>query len=389
MLIKSIHPKNILSFGPDTEPIELRPLNVLIGPNGSGKSNLLEVISLLQAAPTDLYRPIKNDGGLRDWAWQRPEGPLHAGVSVQIWATKQQEMHLCHDLDLEGTANSCRTAKETIVRRYTTGKRDMLYSFDLWGTGKAEFFGNGTEHRELDAERMRVAGSLLSEIRDPVNYPALSLLDEFYRRIRLFRTWVFGRENSCRYPQRADELNDYLNERCDNLAMVLASFAEKPAVKRRILEMLTQLCPDFTDYSLLTQAATVQLFMAEGDVSIPATRLSDGTLRYLCLLAILCHPSPPPLVCIEEPELGLHPDIIPEVARLLIEASERMQLIVTTHSDHLINALSETPESVLVCEKEKGSTVMRRLCKEDLSNWLDEYRLGEIWRTGQIGGNRW
>ncbi|MEW6754253.1 MAG: AAA family ATPase [Candidatus Latescibacterota bacterium] len=84
---------------------------------------------------------------------------------------------------------------------------------------------------------------------------------------------------------------------------------------------------------------------------MPATRLSDGTLRYLALLAVLCHPTPPPLVCIEEPELGLHPDIMPQLAVLLCEAATRTHLVVTTHSDILVDALTDTPEAILVCEK--------------------------------------
>jgi len=78
-------------------------------------------------------------------------------------------------------------------------------------------------------------------------------------------------------------------------------------------------------------------------------RLSDGTLRYLCLLTILCHPAPPPLICIEEPELGLHPDILPEVAKMLVDAASRTQLIVTTHSDILVDCLSDHPEAIVVC----------------------------------------
>ena len=101
------------------------------------------------------------------------------------------------------------------------------------------------------------------------------------------------------------------------------------------------------------QGGTLQLYIEEeGGRLIPATRLSDGTLRYLCLLAILCHPDPPPVIGIEEPELGLHPDILPTVAELLKKASERTQLFVTTHSDALVSALSDMPESILVCESD-------------------------------------
>ena len=122
---------------------------------------------------------------------------------------------------------------------------------------------------------------------------------------------------------------------------------------------------------------------------VPATRLSDGTLRFLCLLSILCHPNPPPLVCIEEPELGLHPDVLPVLSDLLREASQRCQLIVTTHSDMLVDTLTDTPESVVVCEKHDGMTEMHRLDKADLTEWLKRYSLGDLWTRGDLGGNRW
>ena len=127
----------------------------------------------------------------------------------------------------------------------------------------------------------------------------------------------------------------------------------------------------------------------EGGVTIPASRLSDGTLRWLSLLTILLHPDPPPLVCIEEPELGLHPDMIQPLAKLLLSAAERMQLVVTTHSDDLIDEMSANPAAIIVCEKHLGSSVFRRLDAGQLSEWLERYRLGQLWRTGEIGGNRW
>ena len=104
---------------------------------------------------------------------------------------------------------------------------------------------------------------------------------------------------------------------------------------------------------------------------------------------ILLHPTPPPLICIEEPELGLHPDILPTIAQLLIEASKRTQLIVTTHSDDLISALSEIPESILVCERDERGSRMRRLEPEALKDWLENYSLGELRGMGELGGNRW
>ena len=152
---------------------------------------------------------------------------------------------------------------------------------------------------------------------------------------------------------------------------------------------LSDLYEGLSDYDISIEGGTVQVPFTEGEFTIPATRLSDGTLRYLCLLAVLCDPDPPALICIEEPEIRLHPDILPKVADLLVEASERTQLVVTTRSDMLIDASREYPESVLVCEKHDGQTVVRRLDAAHLAPRLEKYRLGELWTRGDLGGTRW
>ena len=120
---------------------------------------------------------------------------------------------------------------------------------------------------------------------------------------------------------------------------------------------------------------------------IPATRLSDGTIRFLALLAVLLHPKQAPLLCIEEPELGLHPDALAIIAELLVEAKTRTQLIVTTHSDVLVSGLTEEADSILVSEHLAGGTEFRRQDPGKLEKWLQKYRLGEIWRMGRLGGN--
>ena len=74
---------------------------------------------------------------------------------------------------------------------------------------------------------------------------------------------------------------------------------------------------------------------------------------------------------------------------LLVKASDRTQLIVTTHSDVLVDALNDNPQSIVICEKNNGQTEMRRLDKEEIGKWLEEYRLGDLWTSGELGGNRW
>lgn len=120
---------------------------------------------------------------------------------------------------------------------------------------------------------------------------------------------------------------------------------------------------------------------------MPATRLSDGTLSLVCLLATLLQPNLPPVICIEEPELGLNPGVIHVVAELLHEASQRTQIIVTTHSDILVDAIGKLrPGAIMICERGHEGTHISRPDPEKLSAWMEKYSLGELWLSGEIGG---
>jgi predicted ATPase len=174
-----------------------------------------------------------------------------------------------------------------------------------------------------------------------------------------------------------------------NLGLILNRLRRDVPTKRMLVEALQQCFPGISDFSVQIDSATVQIFLEEERWSLPATRLSDGTMRWLALLALLLDPRPPPLIVIEEPELGLHPDLIRSLGELLRRAAERTQLIITTHSSALLDTFSDAPGVVLVCEREQGSTSMRRLGRDALAEWLKDYSLGELWTKGELGGVRW
>jgi len=120
----------------------------------------------------------------------------------------------------------------------------------------------------------------------------------------------------------------------------------------------------------------------ERDVS--AADLSDGTLRFLFLIAVLANPSPPPMIVIEEPEIGLHPKMLPIIAEYAVAAAERTQVIFTTHSPDFLSAFRETAPTVTTFQWENGQTILRVLEKEYLDDWLKEYSLGELYRSGEL-----
>jgi len=405
MLIRSMTLKNILSFRDAT--LELRNLNVLIGPNASGKSNFLEVIDLLHSAPKDLTAPLSRGGGVREWCWkgqeERPQGfKDSSGVEclLQPPATHTRSpMSIRYVLRFAERNQGVAVVQELMENERPHGGEDkpFFYFSMQQGAGKVsavslEDSAGGTRRkRDLQRGEVKDSQSVLSALRDKVAYPEITYYAKVFGEIRLYREWNMGRRGAPRLPQQTDLSNDFLNENADNLVLVLNRMDTDGHIGR-VEEHLSRFCDRFRRPKFKIHGGTVQLLLEEQGLAepVPATRLSDGTLRLLCLLSVLCHPSPPPLICIEEPELGLHPDSITIVAEALVEASERTQLIVTTHSDALVDALSDRPESVVVCEHDQDQgTSFRRLEKAALDAWLEEYTLGRLWRKGEIGGNRW
>jgi len=370
--LRRIELKNLLSFGPDSPALDLENLNILIGANGSGKSNLIQALSLLRATPMPPasamdVQTVVAQAGANEWVWK---GCPTSQASIDVFIDSPDgKPQLRHFLSFTPDSNGLHLREE----RIEVGGRQLIKSAGNSMNGSASIL------------------SVRANFREPERYPDLIRLTESYEKIRIYRDWRFGPKTNVRGPQVIGLLDDQLEEGFLNLYLFLARITESRETKAAILSGLKDLYYGVMDFyfKAYPETGTMHLFFKEGDFPIPASRLSDGALHYLCLLTILCDPNPPPLICIEEPELGLHPDILPKLADLLIEASGRTQLIVTTHSDALVDAMTSRPESVVVCEKRDGQTHMKRLSKAELKPWLQEYRLGQLWASGEIGGNRW
>ena len=404
MFIKSLHLKNILSF--KDARLDLQPLNVLIGPNGSGKSNLIDVIALLQAVPGDLPAFFRRNGPTGDWVWKGGPADSEAGIPeilAAIHDPQKPNMPLEYDLRLDTSDDGVRVVHEglTDIRAIGDQLRRVYFSRNADRSGLVASTGgahpgltSGTNQIRLNPDAVGSAQSVFNAIRDPSSFSVLS--DTAFRlsAIKSYRSWHVGRDSPVRRPQRTDGDPNFLEEDFSNLALVVNDL-----LSRRLEPSLDSYLKRFYESyeSLHTRifGNTVELIVNEAGMSgaLPASRLSDGTIRFIALLAILCHPEPPPLICIEEPEIAMHPDSQDLVVELLRKASERTQLIVTTHSPWLIGRLSPEPEHVVVCDRERHpaeGTQFKRLSHESVDEWFDDDRsLGDIWMSGAIRGVRW
>jgi predicted ATPase len=336
----------------------------------------------LQASPIDLGLPIREGGGILEWLWKGSEKTPTAEVNATVHYP-EGTMPLRHRISFTMVGQRFELVDEAVENERPdapqSGEVDFYYRYRKGHpvisaySERAEKDGlRSRSERKLRREDLALDQSVLSQRKDPDQYPEITYLGNQYSKIRLYREWSLGRYTLPRRPQKADLPGDFLLENASNLGLVLNNLEHQRGIWSLLLDKLKQFHEPFRHISTKIEGGTVQVFLHEEGLHlpIPATRLSDGTLRYLSLLSILCHPSPPPLICIEEPELGLHPDILPTVAELMINASHRTQLIITTQSDILVDALSDTPDAILICEKYDGSTTMKRLKKEDLSEWL-------------------
>lgn len=396
VFLQSLRLDGLLSFAPGSDAIPLTGLNVLIGPNGSGKSNLIEALELLHSTPTAFANAIRDGGGAQEWLWKGDKSNGSATIEVLIQGA-QRIPDLRYRLSFTAAGQRTEVTDEILEdsRKSKANAPDVFFYYrfkagnpviNVRDTAGGMLGGQRSE-RHLERQSLVPDESVLSQRKDPDLYPELTLVGQQFGRIQSFREWRFGRYFELRQPQPADLPSDSLLPDSRNLGLVLNEI-EHSGVSQDFNKILRRFLPRYDRFSTRIQGGTVQFYLHEEGLRapVPATRLSDGTIRFMALLALLLSPNLPPLICIEEPELGLHPDAVALLAEVLTGAAGRTQLIVATHSEALVSALTEQADSVLVCEY-RGGTVLHRVESEKLQHWLKKYRLGEIWRIGEIGGN--
>lgn len=347
----------------DPPPFVLRALNVLIGANGAGKSNLISFFRLM------------------GWLIQ---GKLQYHVG-EVGAHR-----LLHDGPQKTTEIEAELVFET-----ERGRND--YAFRLvYGAGDTLFFADerfrfSKRDQETEAPwRTLGAGHRetgLTELADQGDATARAI------RALLSRCWVhqFHNTSSTSRMRQKWRKSDgrHLKEDAGNLAPFLLRLKEeKPLAYAKILAIVRQIVPFFDDFELDSSNGDLLLGWREigSDVVFDAAQASDGTLRAFALVALLGQPVEDlaNILLLDEPELGLHPHAIALIAGLIRSASASAQILVATQSAVLVDQLQ--PEDVVVVERRGRTSSLERLDPGSLTEWLEEYSLGELWQKNLFGG---
>lgn len=338
------------------EGLELTKLNVLVGANGAGKSNFISFFRMLaRLMASELNYYVAKSGG--------PDAILHYGrkrtpqLSAEMYFGNNG-----YELTLEPTqGNSFIFAKEQFYWDYNG------FHFPL-GSGHAETQSGNGRHPKV------------------ANYVVPSV-----------KSWIvyhFHDTSDSAPMKQPCALNDNAWLRPDgaNLAAYLYRLREQfPEYYLRIVDTVRLVAPFFADFQLRPNPLdqnSIQLEWHEkgGDFPFLGHHLSDGSLRFICLATVLLQPDElmPATILFDEPELGLHPYAIELLASLMQQAAIKHQLIVSTQSIELLNQFEA--RHVIVVDREDDQSTFKRLDEAQLSAWLDEYSLGELWKRNVFGG---
>jgi predicted ATPase len=369
--------------------IPLERLNLITGPNGSGKSNLYRALRLLaETAQGGVVNGLAREGGLDSTFWAGPETITQRmrNGEIPIQATMRHGAKRLR-LGFAGEDFSYSIAlglQEQSLSAFSLDpeiKRECIWSGPFYRPASLLVDRDGPMIRtrvgrswEVLAQRTPNFDSLFDQVGSLRTSPEVLQLREFIRRWRFYDHFRSDAEAPARQPQLGTR-TPVLHHDGRDLAAALQTIREI-GDPEALQAAISDAFPGATLNIALLQGGRFAIeFYQEGLLRpLSAAELSDGTLRYLLLVAALLTPRPPTLMVLNEPETSLHPDLLPALARLIIRASEQCQVWVVSHARRLISALQQDPEcNCIVLEKDFGQTgiVGQRMLDEPVWYWPD------------------
>jgi len=350
--------------------VSLEPgrLTVLIGANGSGKSNLLRALKLAPLLRTKSLRNFVGEAG-------GASALLHYGPK------RTQAVSLTLDFVRGGKTNRY-FARLGFAAGDTLIFLDEAVGYQPNETAPMQAHSLGAGHQE----------SLLEEKK--VNDTTAKSVDWWLGRLNFFHFHDTSMASPLRTHARVED-HHYLRSDGSNLAAYLwrlqqSAEAEDQAAWRRITGLVRRIAPmvkDLQPAPVVASGNAVRLdWIDDQDQLFGVHQLSDGTLRAIALITALAQPTSrlPRFMSIDEPELGLHPAAITILADLARSVSQHCQVLFATQSTAWLDHFE--PAEVVVAERDRGATTLRRLDASELRGWLEDYSLSEVYEKGVIGG---
>jgi predicted ATPase len=372
-------------------------LNVLIGPNGSGKSNVLSVLELVAAAAQGrLSDHVLSAGGMGAILW---DGKADA-IWIEVRTTPLGEgmdpttESLTYSLELGrlGASAAFQIQREALENRCKMEAGQVAQPFKFFERQRASARIFDPQLRGLvkvPNEAVQDQESFLSLAANPMlGNPVVTQFQIGLAGWTVHQAVEVGKKSILRQPTTTSHARRVSSDG-GNLVPVLHTLYEADReFRQRLDETMRVAFGSAYDRLGFVPVANqqVQLSISWNGLAhaTPAASLSDGTLRFLFLLAVLCSPEAAPVIAIDEPELGLHPAMFSLVAECAQEAARRSQVIMTTHSAQFLDAFGTSRPTTTVVKWAEGETRLVRLPDALLDEWLKAYSLGDLFKSGEL-----
>lgn len=348
----------------NVEKLQLRDVNVIIGANGSGKSNFISAFSFLHAIREGLLaETVKRAGGADDLAF---------------YGRKETDTVSFH-ISFSDERNQYKIELACDERNRLVPLTETAYFWDK-SRGYSSPYGVSIPSGEFEA------GISQQQSQNVPHY-----VQQHLKKWRLYHFHDTSRNSPLKIPSEIND-NRFLRSDGSNIASVLYLFRENYSKNYKLIRSAIQdVAPFFDDFVLSPMELDSDKIGLEWkekghEKFMPPSAFSDGTLRFIALATLLLQPTyySPSVILIDEPELGLHPYALQVLASLIGQASNGSQIIVSTQSAFFLDNFD--PEDVLIADRIDGATVFNRLEEGSLSDWLEEYSLGQLWEKAEIGG---
>ena len=351
--------------------IDLGPLTVVTGANGSGKSSLYRALRLLSdVAQGRIIASLAAEGGLPSTLWAGPEAfsrEMKSGARPVQGTLRRQPVSLKLGFASEDYGYAIDLGLPTpSTSRFTQDpeiKVEAVWAGETLGRANvfAERRGPSARLRDSASGSWRDSSSGLSTLDSIMTHLAdsgdgleLLLLRERMRRWRFYDDLRTDRDAPARRPQ-VGTYTPVLSSDGSDIGAAIQTIIEVGEAST-----LASTVADAFAGAALSVGERFEVEMHQHGLLRPlaAAELSDGTLRYILLAAALLSPRPPELMILNEPEASLHPDLLPPLARLMVKAAERCQLVVVSHARPLVDALAREGSTLVSLEKQLGETVV-------------------------------
>ncbi|ESQ80162.1 AAA family ATPase [Asticcacaulis sp. YBE204] len=355
--------------------LELDPINIVTGPNGSGKSSLYRSLRLLaDVANGNIIRSLALEGGVQSVLW--------AGSLAYTAAMKRGAQRVVSGQQKKPVSLKLGFAMEdfgyAIDLGYPIAAGTSMFNYDPHIKTESLWYGqvlrqrneiayrNGPMVKVRDAHHtwqvvlsnLATFDSMMTHASAPTDARELLMVREAMRDWRFYDHFRSDRDSGARRPQIGTH-TPVLDSDGHNLAAAVRTIIEIGD----IAAFSTALDDAFPGASvdIREDGGYFELYMTQAGLFRPlrAAELSDGTLRYLLLIAALLSPRPPALMVLNEPEMSLHPDLLPALGRLIAASSKRSQIIVVSHAPELVAAIESAAQAKRIeLYKEDGETLI-------------------------------